>query len=478
MNSRSRNAAWRSRSSAEVGSSATISSGEPISARAAATRCCWPTLRLAAERPRARWASRPSRASRRAASASAVALGRGAPAALRREAQRQQHVVDHRAVGQQVEHLEDDAEVLGAEAVARRGAELGDVGAEDLDAPRLRREDAAQQAEERRLAAARRPDQQNALARGQGEVARRRARRRRGRARLKRTSDMRMMSDGGDGGLGRDDNHEGAPPAYIMPARSMRGLARVTSNLVCPLGVITIDVELLGAGEGAEIVELDRRDVGRASCTRTCTAAWNSECSCSACRPILGLARPWPSPGLGVLVVIVVLAFDRGPGLLDDAAGRGRELEKRERRRQPLLRRFDGRLLLARLGRVLEADDVGARHLQLHAQRACLPRAMLSVPRPCSCAPSSRCCAAAGLGQRHDGEAQERQYDHAHTLHSCFRREGNEVRRLARCAYRARYIVRYNIALNLAGRGNCAMVPWGQTLRPCRQPRKGRVHRV
>ena len=30
------------------------------------------------------------------------------------------------------------------------------------------------------------------------------------------------------------------PAAYIMPARSMRGLARVTSNLVCPFGVITL----------------------------------------------------------------------------------------------------------------------------------------------------------------------------------------------------------------------------------------------
>ena len=36
------------------------------------------------------------------------------------KAQRQQDVVEERAVGQQVEHLEDDAEVLGAEAIARR----------------------------------------------------------------------------------------------------------------------------------------------------------------------------------------------------------------------------------------------------------------------------------------------------------------------------------------------------------------------
>ena len=40
---KSRNAAWRAASSAEVGSSAMTISGRPISARAAATRCCWPT---------------------------------------------------------------------------------------------------------------------------------------------------------------------------------------------------------------------------------------------------------------------------------------------------------------------------------------------------------------------------------------------------------------------------------------------------
>ncbi len=40
-----------------------------------------------------------------------------------------------RAVGQQIEHLEDDAEVLGAEIVARRGGQPGDVGAEDPDLP-------------------------------------------------------------------------------------------------------------------------------------------------------------------------------------------------------------------------------------------------------------------------------------------------------------------------------------------------------
>src|SRR5215468_3442166 len=74
VKSRSRKAAWRLRSSAEVGSSATMTSGEPISARAAATRCCWPTLRLAAEGPRVRCGSSPRRRKSRSASASAVPL--------------------------------------------------------------------------------------------------------------------------------------------------------------------------------------------------------------------------------------------------------------------------------------------------------------------------------------------------------------------------------------------------------------------
>lgn len=48
--SRSRNPACEAASSAEVGSSATISGGWPISARATATRCYCPTLRRSADR--------------------------------------------------------------------------------------------------------------------------------------------------------------------------------------------------------------------------------------------------------------------------------------------------------------------------------------------------------------------------------------------------------------------------------------------
>ena len=59
--------------------------------------------------------------------------------------QRQHDVVDDAAVGQQVEHLENDAEVLGAEMIALRGGQLGDVGAENADLTSLRVQDAAQQ---------------------------------------------------------------------------------------------------------------------------------------------------------------------------------------------------------------------------------------------------------------------------------------------------------------------------------------------
>ena len=157
-----------------------------------------------------------------------------------REAQRQQHVVDDRAVGQQVEHLEDDAEVLGAEAVAGRGGQPGDVGAEDLDASRLRRDDAAKQAEEGRLAAARRADQQDALGRSAGRSRRPRARRRCAPARRSARPPCAMTSSVPVRGLA-----VAAAITFVRGLRSCRrdrgaGLARVTSNLLCPLGVMTL----------------------------------------------------------------------------------------------------------------------------------------------------------------------------------------------------------------------------------------------
>ena len=64
-------------SSAEVGSSAITSSGAPISARAAATRCCWPTDSAAAGR-RHSAAGRATRCSRRSALPAGARLRRSA----------------------------------------------------------------------------------------------------------------------------------------------------------------------------------------------------------------------------------------------------------------------------------------------------------------------------------------------------------------------------------------------------------------
>jgi len=54
--------------------------------------------------------------------------------------------------------------MLGAEAVAGVRPHVRDVPAEDLDAAGLRRDDAADEAEQRRLAGARGAEQQHALA--------------------------------------------------------------------------------------------------------------------------------------------------------------------------------------------------------------------------------------------------------------------------------------------------------------------------
>ena len=142
-------------SSAEVGSSATISSGAPMSARAAATRCCWPMLRSVTARASRSSRSSPSRASSRRASASGVPVR--APARSRRrweKAARQGDVVDHREVGHQVEHLEHEADVVGAESIAMPRRHSRDVRAEYPHHPFARAGHPADQAEQGAFAAA------------------------------------------------------------------------------------------------------------------------------------------------------------------------------------------------------------------------------------------------------------------------------------------------------------------------------------
>jgi hypothetical protein len=59
------------------------------------------------------------------------------------EAQRQQHVVQDRQIGQQIEHLEDDAEVLGPEAIAPHRRHAREVVPEHHDPALHRRHHAA-----------------------------------------------------------------------------------------------------------------------------------------------------------------------------------------------------------------------------------------------------------------------------------------------------------------------------------------------
>ena len=71
---------------------------------------------------------------------------------------------------------------------------------------------------------------------------------------------------------------------------------------------------------------------------------------------------------LGVMVVLAVLDLDLR--LRDPARGGGRQSEEGQRRQQLRLCLLDGRLVAARLGRVLEADEVHPGHLQLHGHLA------------------------------------------------------------------------------------------------------------
>ena len=84
--------------------------------------------------------------------------------APRRKPARQEHVVDQRQIGDEVEHLEHEADMVGAEGIARRTAQRGDLGTQDRDRSGLGLDDPAQQVEQRRLAAAARPADEQLLA--------------------------------------------------------------------------------------------------------------------------------------------------------------------------------------------------------------------------------------------------------------------------------------------------------------------------
>ena len=106
-----------SSSSAEVGSSAITSAGAPISARAAATRCCCPTDRAVAgrctqRRAEVELAQQPfGGAALRMVCRTLRRLGALPPPG--REAAGQEHVLQHRQIRQQVELLKDVADAIG-----------------------------------------------------------------------------------------------------------------------------------------------------------------------------------------------------------------------------------------------------------------------------------------------------------------------------------------------------------------------------
>ena len=83
--------------------------------------------------------------------------------APRREPAGQEHVLNHREVRDQIELLEDEADVLDAKPVAP--AQRRKLGAEDTDAPFLRGQDSGEQGKQRALAAAARTEEEYALAR-------------------------------------------------------------------------------------------------------------------------------------------------------------------------------------------------------------------------------------------------------------------------------------------------------------------------
>src|SRR5581483_3136047 len=87
---------------------------------------------------------------------------RQAPPARRGELQRQQDVLPHSEIRDQVEHLENETQVLAPEAIASTRIEARQSGSEQGHGPRERRQHAANETEQRALAAAARALQEHA----------------------------------------------------------------------------------------------------------------------------------------------------------------------------------------------------------------------------------------------------------------------------------------------------------------------------
>ena len=149
-----------------MGSSANRTVGCETSARAMATRCCWPPESCDGLWPRR--SPRPTRsisaATRRPCRACAPAIESGSEDVLLRR--------EHR---QQVELLEDEADVPAAQLGQVLVGHLGDVLAADLHAAVGRAVEPGEQVHERRLAGARRAHDGRELADGdlEGDAAQR-----------------------------------------------------------------------------------------------------------------------------------------------------------------------------------------------------------------------------------------------------------------------------------------------------------------
>ena len=130
-----------------VGSSAKTTAGLETSARATATRCCWPP-----ESSAGRWVRRSPQADR------ADQLGRARPgrACARRSRAAAPMFSSARQHRQQVEELEDEAELVAAQLGQLAVVEAGDLVAVERDRARGRRVEAGEDVHQGRLARARR----------------------------------------------------------------------------------------------------------------------------------------------------------------------------------------------------------------------------------------------------------------------------------------------------------------------------------
>ena len=179
----------------ESGSSSSRTRGYGASARASATRCCWPP-EISVTRRASKPESPASASSRRRAARTSTLL-------LRRVARAEGDVLPHRHVREERVVLEDHPE---APALGRQSR---DVLAIDDDAARVGRLEAGRQAQHRRLAAARGTQQRQDL------------------ARARRERDARAASEGAEALLERFEAQESdiAGNAIVNPTPSLRGAA-------------------------------------------------------------------------------------------------------------------------------------------------------------------------------------------------------------------------------------------------------------